>query len=315
MELHQIRYFVEVARVRNFTRAAERCHISQPTLSHQIRKLEEELGEPLFHRQRSGVRLTPFGDIFYPRATRILQEVKSVEDEALSFQQEVRGVLRIGVIPTIAPYLLPRLVEAMIEQHPGVTFEVSEDPTEILLQRLRHGQLDMALASPPLPDEQDWRLCDLLEDELLITLPRHHPLAGRQQLSLDELKQHPLVLMKEAHCLSQQSLSVCHRAGFQPNVKIESSQLETVLALVEVGLGLSFTPSIALPFMSPREVVFSSIAPQSVFRRISLIWPKSAAPTRAHLAFLELAQELFASMPKAKGEAVLPVETKGGTGS
>ncbi|MDP0498636.1 MAG: LysR family transcriptional regulator [Verrucomicrobiota bacterium JB022] len=298
MELHQIRYFLEVARTQNFTRAAERCHVSQPTLSHQVRKLEEELGEPLFHRQRSGARLTPFGDLFYPRAVRILQEVKAVEVEAQSYREEVRGVLHIGVIPTIAPYLLPRLIEAMLETHPGVSFEVFEDPTEILLQRLRQGQLDVALVSPPLPGDDDWQLCDLLEDELLITLPRRHPLAGRSRISLDELKQHPLVLMKEAHCLSQQSLSVCHRAGFEPNVSIESSQLETVLALVEVGLGLSFTPSIAMPFLSPREVVFCSIAPAPVYRRIALAWSRTAAPTRALKAFVELAKEVFASAPR-----------------
>ncbi|MGE9289451.1 MAG: LysR family transcriptional regulator [Puniceicoccales bacterium] len=288
MEVHQLRYFVEVVRLGNFTKAAESCHVTQPTLSHQIRKLEDELNEPLLQRRRKGTAPTFFGERFYPRALRILQEIEEAKQEAGTFSSEIRGRLRIGAIPTVAPYLLASLVREATNTFPGLQFEVSEEPTHELLQLMRKGRLDLALVSPPVLGDE-WVFQKLCDDELLVTLPENHRLEAASGITLEDLVDSPLVLMKEAHCLRGQTLQLCRRAQLEPDVRIESSQLDTVLAMVEVGLGLSMTPKMALPFLGGRKVVFRSLSPEPQFRSISIAWPKQASRTRAFDAFLKLA--------------------------
>lgn len=290
MEIHQLRYFVEVVRIGNFTRAAERCHVTQPTLSHQLKKLEDELGEPLLQRRKRGVAPTPFGERFLPRAQTILRELSLAQADAAAFHTEVQGLIRLGAIPTVAPYLLPPLLDAARRAYPQVSFAVNEEPTEVLLQMLRRGDLDAALVSPPMRGDE-WEICPLLEDELLATLPRKHRLSRAAAVNLEELVAEPLVLMKEAHCLRGQTVQLCRDARLATNIAIESSQLETVLALVEAGLGLSLTPRMAVARSGARRVVFRSISPAPVFRSIGLVWPRQATRTRAFDAMLALARE------------------------
>ncbi len=292
MEIHQLRYFVEVVRIGNFTRAAERCHVTQPTLSHQIKKLEDELGEPLLQRRKKGVAPTPFGQRFLARASLILQELHDAVTEASTYQQDAKGMLRLGAIPTVAPYLLPRLLQAARNQYPQLIFTVSEEPTEVLLQQMRRGDLDAALVSPPMRGDE-WEIAPLLEDELLATLPAEHPLGRTRTVDLAHLVEQPLVLMKEAHCLRGQALQLCRDARLEANISIESSQLETVLALVEAGLGLSLTPRMAVAQSTGRNVVFRSLAPHPVHRSIALVWPRQATRTHAFEAFLQLAQKIL----------------------
>lgn len=288
MELHQLRYFVEVVRTGNFTRAAGHCHVSQPTLSHQIRKLEDELGEPLLQRHKRGARPTPFGEQFHQRAIRVLQELEIAREEADDFQHGVRGRLRLGAIPTVAPYLLPRLIRALLDRHPSLTFEISEEPTRELLAQLRAGSLDLAIVSPPI-EGPEWAFQALPDDELLVSMPDGHPLATDPELTLAKVAAHPLILMKEAHCLRGQALELCKQAGATPEISIQSSQFDTVLAMVEIGLGLSFTPAMAVPHAAARAVTHRSLYPEPAYRALSCIWPRSASRTRAFNAFLELA--------------------------
>lgn len=288
MEIHQLKYFVEVARTGNFTRAAARCNVTQPTLSHQIRKLEEELGEPLLQRRKKGNAPTPFGDQFLKRARVILREVELAKEEATAFSTEVRGLLRLGAIPTIAPYLLPGLLRQASASYPQLQFKVYEEPTDELLRLLRRGALDLAVVSPPI-EGGEWRLQHLADDELLATLPVGHPLVEASEVSLEALAANPLVLMKEAHCLRGQALKLCERSNQSPEISIQSSQLDTVLAMVELGLGLSLTPKLAVPFLSSRKVVYRSLSPQPQFRSLALIWPQQASQTKAFRAFLDLA--------------------------
>lgn len=150
MEMHQLRYVVAVARARNFSRAAEQCHVSQPSLSQQIQKLEDELGERLFHRMKREVKLTPHGETFLRRAVNILEEVDTAKREASDARSLLSGKLTIGVLPTIAPYLLPETLMSFSEKFPGVEIVVQEDTTARLLQFLRHYEVDFALASQPI---------------------------------------------------------------------------------------------------------------------------------------------------------------------
>src|SRR6266403_1498775 len=177
MEMHQLRYVVAVARAGNFSRAAEQCHVSQPSLSQQILKLEEELGERLFDRMKREARLTPHGEAFLPRALKILEEVDLAKREASDAQGLLRGRLILGVLPTIAPYLLPELLVAFAKKFPGVEIVVHEDTTAQLLKLAQACEIDFALASRPIQDER-MEVKDLFTEELRVALPEYRSVLG-----------------------------------------------------------------------------------------------------------------------------------------
>lgn len=274
MEIHQLRYFQAVARHGNFSRAAQLCHVAQPSLSQQIRKLEEEVGHALFRRTRRGALLTAHGERLLPRAQALLQELVRIQEEVCGATETPRRELVVGAIPTIAPYVLPELVQQCRRTDPRLQVRLAEETTDALLQALREGRLDFGLASPPFPGGRDMAVEVLMEDELLVALPRRHPLARRPALTVEEVTTCPLVLMKETHCLSRQSLELCHRTASDPLVSVDSAQLDTVLAMVEAGLGLSFTPRLATPALKHRRVVFRSIKPRPAMRQIALVYPR-----------------------------------------
>jgi LysR family hydrogen peroxide-inducible transcriptional activator len=287
MELHQLRYLVAVADTHNFTTAADLCHVTQPTLSHQIKKLEDEVGEPLLQRRKKGAFLTPLGERIHSYALEILRGVESVQQAASAFSHHIQGSLKIGVIPTIAPYLLPGLLRLSQKRHPGIRFHMTEEPTEHLLAALGSGALDLAILSPPIAND-GLETHDLFEDEFLLALPAHHALGKSRKLSLRTLRDEPMILMNDAHCLRGQTISFCQRAGFAPKVFIQSSQLDTVLGMVETGQGISLVPAIARKSFQHRKVIFRSLRPERLSRKISLAWSRQMTPSRAFSAFLEL---------------------------
>jgi LysR family hydrogen peroxide-inducible transcriptional activator len=287
MEFHQLRYLVAVADGHSFTRAAEFCHVTQPTLSHQIKKLEEEVGEPLLQRRKKGACLTPLGERVYRHARDILKNLESVHQAASAFSHSVQGLLKIGVIPTIAPYFLPELLRLSQRRHPGIIFQVTEEPTERLLASLGNGALDLAILSPPIANDHV-QTQDLFEDEFLLALPANHFLGKSRDISLRLLRELPMILMNDAHCLRGQTILFCHRVGFAPKVFIQSSQLDTVLAMVETGQGVSLVPAMARKAFRHRKVIFRSLRPEKLSRKISLAWSKQMAASRAFNAFVEL---------------------------
>ena len=292
MELHQLRYLVAVADGHSFTAAAQLCHVTQPTLSHQIKKLEEEVGEPLLQRRKKGAFLTPLGERIYRHALQILQNVESVQRAASAFSNQVQGRLKIGVIPTIAPYLLPGLFRLSQKRYPGITFQMTEEPTEHLLASMTRGALDVAILSPPISDDQV-QTQDLFDDEFLLVLPVNHFLCKARQISLPVLRELPMILMNDAHCLRGQTISFCQRVGFVPKVFIQSSQLDTVMAMVETGQGVSLVPAMARKAFRHRKVVFRPLRPEKLSRKISLAWSRQMTPSRAFTAFVELCQSAF----------------------
>jgi LysR family transcriptional regulator, hydrogen peroxide-inducible genes activator len=285
MEMHQLRYVVAVARTGNFSRAAEQCHVSQPSLSQQIQKLEEELGEHLFDRMKRESRLTPHGEAFLRRAVKILDEVDAAKREATDAKQLLRGTLTIGVLPTIAPYLLPGVLVAFAGRHPGVEVVVQEDTTARLL-KLAHGyEIDFALASRPIPDER-MEVRDLFTEELRVALPPGHPLTRKRTLSVADLEGEKLIVMKEGHCLGDQVLDFCGRRDLRPNISFRGAQLETVQALVCSGMGLSLIPAMAT--RSDREDLpeYRSLGAPKPQRQITAFWPRQRQMGRAADAFL-----------------------------
>src|ERR1700677_3133467 len=244
MEMQQLRYVVAVARTGNFSRAAEQCHVSQPSLSQQIQKLEEELDQRLFDRMKRQAKLTPHGEAFLPRAIRILAEVDAAKREATDARDLFRGIVTFGVLPTIAPYLLPDVMAEFTEKFPGVEMLVQEDTTARLIKLVHGYEIDFALASQPIQDER-LEVKELFSEELLLALPPDHPLTSKTSVAVADLEDERLIVMKEDHCLGDQVLGFCDRRNVKSKISFRSAQLETIQALVSSGLGISLIPKMA----------------------------------------------------------------------
>ena len=290
MEMHQLRYFVAVARAENFSRAAEQCHVAQPSLSQQIQKLEDELGERLFERLQRSVRLTAAGQLFLPRAIRILEEVEAAKREASDAKACLGGTLTIGVLPTIAPYLLPAALTAFVKAHPAVEVIVHEDTTARLLRLARAFEIDFALASEPINDDRV-EIQELFVEELLLAVPPKHPLAKKERVQPEDLEKEPLLVMKEGHCLGEQVLRFCERREVQANISFRSAQLETIRSLVRAGLGISLIPAMAAAPVRPRSPVYRLIEGKRATRNIVAVWPKQRPLNRAAMEFLKLVHQ------------------------
>jgi LysR family hydrogen peroxide-inducible transcriptional activator len=292
MEMHQLRYAVAVTRMGNFSRAAEQCHVSQPSLSQQILKLEDELGERLFDRMKRGAKLTPHGEAFLRRAVRILEEADAAKREMTDAQDLLRGTLTIGVLPTIAPYLLPEVMAQFTETFPGVEIVVQEDTTARLL-KLAHGyEIDFALASQPIRDEC-LEVKELFSEELLLALPPGHPLTRKRTVAPAGLEGERLIVMKEGHCLGDQVLGFCDRRDLRPKISFRSAQLETIQALVLSGLGISLIPAMAARSERGNMPEYRPLQSPRPERKIVAVWPKQRPPGRAANEFLKTVSARF----------------------
>lgn len=296
MEFHRIRYFLEVCKLGRISHAAKACHVSQPSLSLQIQKLEASLGGSLFLRNREGLHLTELGEAFLPHAQAIMAEVESAHEFRDRQKNGIHGVVKIGAIPTIAPYLLPEILMSIQEQHAAATFDIVEDTTDVLIQQLRSGALDFAVLSPPTDIDQDVDVLEVCRDELLLTLPLEHPLAGRGAVDLDEVKSEPLVLLKESHCLSQQCESALRHSRLNPEIRMRSSQIGTLLGIVEAGMGITFTPKIAMSSHREKKVSFHAIEPNPYFREIQWVWMRRHQLSAKQKAVLACVKKLCGNL-------------------
>lgn len=287
MEMHQLRYMAALARTGNFSRAAEQCNVAQPSLSQQIQKLEDELGERLFDRMKRQVRLTPHGTAFLRRALRILEEVDAAKREAGEALDLQHGSVALGVLPTIAPYLLPRIMARFSAQFSGVDLTVHEDTTAQLLKLLHAYELDFALVSEPLHDDR-LAVTELFTEELLLALPPQHPLNQKRTITPADLRDEKLIVMKTGHCLGDQVLGFCERQEVKPRISFRSAQLETVQELVRAGLGLSLIPAMARGTGRQRAPGYRSFAAPRPERRIVLVWPRQRPPGRAAAELVKL---------------------------
>jgi LysR family hydrogen peroxide-inducible transcriptional activator len=286
MEMQQLRYVVAVARTGTFSRAAEQCHVSQPSLSQQIQKLEAELGERLFHRLKRQAKLTAHGEGFLRRAIRILEEADAARREAADAQSLLGGTLAVGILPTIAPYLLPQVMLEFTAKYPGVTVVIQEDTTARLLQLALACEIDFALASNPIRDD---RLAtrELMTEELLLALPSGHPLTRQRAITAADLADEPFIVMKEGHCLGEQVLRFCDRRHVTNTISFRSAQLETIQALVTAGLGLSLIPAMAAKRERGNSPEYRSLQSPRPQRDIVAVWPKQRPPGRAAAEFLK----------------------------
>jgi LysR family hydrogen peroxide-inducible transcriptional activator len=296
MELHQLRYFLAVARTKNFSRAAEQCHVAQPSLSQQIMKLEDELGERLFERTKREVSLTPAGDLLRVHAERVLQEVELARDGVREFRGLVRGRVVLGVLPTVAPYFLPQRLRAFSSRFPAVEVVVHEDTTDQLAAAVLAKEVDLALVSLPV-ERVGLAAEEFFDEKLLVALPAGHALAKRPRLTFDDLEREAFILMKEGHCLSGQALQFCRINGFAPKISFRSAQIETVLAFVAKGWGVSVVPEMACT-RPMRGVRFRTLA--GMTRSIGIIHRKARPLSHASRALVDFLRDA------AEGEPLKP---------
>lgn len=260
MNLQELRYFVALADFAHFGRAAKATHVSQPTLSGQLRKLEEELGVTLFERTNKQVVLTPLGAKILVHAKRALEEADLVESVARACRDQLAGPLRLGVIPTLAPYIMPMILGPLREACPEMPIELWEDFTVSLVDMLRSQRLDAAIIATEIP-EKDLTAIPLFEEPFVAALPPSHRLAGQEIINEADLTSDILVLA-DGHCLAMQTLAACGRDQMSCK-SFQAASLETLVNLVAAGYGTTLIPSLAAVLLAGRSVVLRPLAGRS----------------------------------------------------
>ena len=269
MELDQLRYFLRVAERGNFTRAAEDLMISQPALSRSIQKLEDELGQPVFERKTRSVSLTEAGVLLESRAQQVLAILEDTKAEITDDGES--GRVRIGAIPTIAPYYLPGLLRQFSAEFPKATLVVQEDTTDSLLKSCTQGEIDLAILALPIPAKY-LEFEELFEEELLLVLPPDHPLVERPKIRLSDIESLPFVLLNEAHCLSDHIVSFCRQRSFQPVTVERTNQLTMVQELVSLSHGVSIIPAMARALDRSDRRVYRSLTGPKPTRKVAVVW-------------------------------------------
>ena len=282
MTLTELKYIVAVARARHFGHAAEACYVAQPTLSVAIKKLEDELGVVLFERGGAEVSVTPLGQQIIAQAERVLEQTAAIKELAKQNKDPLAGPLRLGVIYTIAPYLLPPLVKNTIEHLPQMPLILQENFTVRLLELLRQGELDAAIMALPLP-EHGMATQALYDEPFVVAMPANHAWASRKSIPAQDLKTETMLLLGNGHCFRDQVLEVCPEMsryatpGNGMQRTFEGSSLETIRHMVASGIGLTVLPRASVPDMDAKDgllrfVPFEDPAPS---RRVVLVWRKS----------------------------------------
>jgi len=275
LTLKQFRYFEALARLGHFGRAAEACAISQPALSMQIKALEEELGGVLFERDRRQVRLTNFGEEVALRARDILRALDDLDGFARAWSGGLAGRLRIGVIPTIAPYLLPALIADLERMHRGLDLHVRETLTPRLVQELNEGRLDMAIVALPVSEASLTEVALFAEDFVLVRPKKDE---GRPVPDRESLREMRLLLLEEGHCFRDQALSFCDRVSHaQPRDLLDASSLSTLVQMVEAGLGVTLVPEMALAIETrSADVSIARFRKPQPSRTIGMVWRRTS---------------------------------------
>jgi len=283
MELHQLRYLCAIVDTGSFSRAAEFCHVAQPSLSQQISKLEDELGTRLFDRLGRSIRLTDAGRTFLPHARNVLHQTELARYEVDGRRRDARGTVAVGVIPTIAPYFLPKRIAAFTRKFPEATLRIVEETTPVLVESLRSLTVDLAVLSLPLR-HREFEIVPLMTERLYAALPPDHPRATAESITLRDLRGEPFVLLRDGHCFRGIALGMCERARVKPRVAFESGQFSSLLGMVAAGVGVTLVPEMALQPGSGCR--FVRIADPSACRTIAAARLKGRSFSRVQEAFL-----------------------------
>jgi LysR family hydrogen peroxide-inducible transcriptional activator len=294
VNLRDLQYLVALADHRHFGHAAAASFVSQPTLSTQIRKLEEELGVALVERAPRNVMLTPVGRDMAERARRVLADVAQMKEAARRTRDPEAGSVRLGIFPTLGPYLLPHVVPRLRARFPLLELLLVEEKSPILLERLHEGRLDAALLALPLHDES-LHVEFLFEEPFLLAVPARHRLADAPSLALADLADERLLLLEDGHCLRDQALDVCRMAGIGEKSGFQATSLETLRQMVAANVGVTLLPMLAVqpPVARSDDIRLLPFTGTQPSRRIAMAWRRSSAMS----AFLLQLAEQFRALP------------------
>ncbi|MBL8297045.1 MAG: DNA-binding transcriptional regulator OxyR [Rhodanobacteraceae bacterium] len=278
MNLRDLRYLVALAEHKHFGRAADASFVSQPTLSTQIKKLEDELDVALVERTPRKILLTEAGREIAARARHVLDEIDQIRTIARRTRDPESGSLRLGIFPTLGPYLLPHVVPGLRQRFPRLELLLTEEKSETLLARLREGRLDASLLALPVQDEQ-LSTAALFDEPFLLAVPTHHRLAQRKSLGIDDLENESLLLLEDGHCLRDQALDVCRLAGASERDGFRATSLETLRQMVAANVGITLLPLLAVrpPIAQSEAIHLLAFRNRAPSRRIALVWRKSSA--------------------------------------
>jgi LysR family hydrogen peroxide-inducible transcriptional activator len=278
MNVRALQYFVKLADLRHFSKAAEACFVSQPTLSTQVRKLEEELGVQLVERAPRKVMLTPVGEEVAERARSVLNEIDQIRAVARKNTNPAEGTLRLGIFPTLAPYLLPHVIPAIRKSFPDLTLQLAEEKTEEILKRLHQGTLDAGLLALPI-DHDGLEVRVLFEEPFVLAVPEDHPLAVKSSVSTEDLLGSKLLLLEEGHCMRDHALEVCALSGASERVDFHATSMETLRQMVAADVGITLMPLLAVkpPIAATSNMVIKRFRNPCPNRTIALAWRKTSA--------------------------------------
>jgi LysR family transcriptional regulator, hydrogen peroxide-inducible genes activator len=303
MNLRDLRYLVALADHKHFGRAAAASFVSQPTLSTQIRKLEDELGVSLVERAPRRVMLTPIGHDIAERARRVLAEVTQMGEVARRSQDPEAGTVRLGLFPTLAAYLLPHVLPAVRARFPRLELLLVEEKTDVILARLRDGRLDAGILALPVHDDR-LHVEPLFEEFFVLAAPQSHPLARRDKpLALHDLDHEHLLLLEEGHCLRDQALDVCRLAGANEHDGFRATSLETLRQMVAAGVGMTLLPMLSVqpPVPPSPDIHLLPFRGKPPSREVAMVWRRSSAMDaflqQLAQSFKHLPQELLQSAP------------------
>lgn len=279
MNLRDLQYILAVAETMHFGHAAERCFVSQPTLSGQIKKLEEELGVAIFERTNRSVNITPIGEAILSHARQMMEQADAIRHLAQAHQDPLAGPLRIGAIPTLSPYLIPLILIPLKQQYPQMKLVLSEELTDTLLKRLRNHEIDAALLATPV-EEPDLETVPLFDEPFWLAHPRDHPFYNQEEITEEDLENTELLLLSEGHCLAKQAMEVCHlkdRNQQGEMADLRAASLETLLQLVGAGFGCTLVPALAMrgSWTTGSGIVARKLELPNASRKVSLVFRHS----------------------------------------
>lgn len=299
MQFQQLQYFVAVAETRHFTRAAERVHVSQPSLSQQIRALEKELGAELFSRARGNIALTDAGEALLPLARRILADADTARHEVQELAQLRRGRVRLGATPSLCTGLLPDVLRAFHDLHPGIELLVEEGGSHDLVRELARGALDLALVVLPLPTPSPaLTTVELLQEDLVVVSSAASP-APRRPVRIADLQGEPLVMFRHGYDLRELTVAACRAEGFEPSFTVEGGEMDAVLGFVRAGLGVAVVPRMVAA--AGRDLRVTALARPGLRRTIALAHRSDVAPPRAARELQRLLLRTRTSAPREPG--------------
>lgn len=298
MNLRDLKYVIAVAETRHFGKAAEQCYVSQPTLSGQIKKLEDELGVTIFERTNRAVEITPVGETIIAHARLMMEQADVIQQLARAHQDPLAGPLRIGAIPTLSPYLMPLILAPLKKQIPQMKPVLSEELTDTLLHRLRHHEIDAALLATPV-DDSDLESLALFDEPFWVAYPRKHSFYTKDKITVRDLDNENLLLLAEGHCLAAQAMDVCRikeRNSGGEMADLRAASLETLIQLVGAGYGITLVPALALrgSWLTGSGVVAQALEQRDASRRISMVF-RTSYPRRS--ALLALADVITHNLP------------------